>query len=89
MTKPASSFRRLQPHRIGLRFPSGEARYYAIDADGSVYWLRPNKGSSKLQRWRCDMELSDHIRSAAIEHGLMERVPQAPAPIQDSSSSIS
>ena len=51
--------------RIGVRFESGIQRYYDIDPDGRVYWLRP-AANNKLTRYRVyDPPLIDQIKSLA------------------------
>lgn len=56
----------LNSGRIGVRFASGDVKYYDIDPDGRVYWLQPRSATGLLQRWRVrDEELAAFIRDNA------------------------
>lgn len=59
-----------QGRRIGLHFKeAGETRYYDIDSDGRVYWLRP-RPNNRLQRYRVrDARLVGWILKAADSAG--------------------
>lgn len=51
--------------RIGFSFDGGQRRFYDIDADGRVYWLRP-AGNNKLTRYRVrDAAFAEWVRGQA------------------------
>ena len=63
--------------RIGVRFESGIQRYYDIDPDGRVYWLRP-AANNKLTRYRVyEPELCRIVKELAKQAASDNTNPEA------------
>lgn len=66
--------------RIGFSFEDGSKRFYDIDADDKVYWLRPAGSTNKITRYRVqDAKLANWIREQAKNAETKERNQIQPA----------